>query len=100
MSAYRPRLHQHQSSGVAAEKMYAAGAGDTTVVEYSPPEDTDGMSSEAFKTPPLSGPICNDLEGFYKTLETEARKEAKRRFTQKENYYATFVSFRKEFSGS
>ena len=100
ISAYRPRLGQHQSSGVAAEKMHATGAGAATVVEYSPPEDIAGMKSEAFYTPPLPGPTRSDLKGFYETLETVAREEAKRRFTQNEDYYARFVRFRKAFSVS
>ncbi|GAG35248.1 unnamed protein product, partial [marine sediment metagenome] len=37
MAAYRPRLLGHESGGVAAEKLYAAGTGATPVVEYSPP---------------------------------------------------------------
>ena len=100
MSAYRPRLLQHQSSGVAAEKMYAAGAGETTVVEYSTPKDIADITSKPFQTPPLAGPICKNLKSFYDTLKREALKEAKRRFKQKEDYYARFVRFRQAFSES
>lgn len=93
MAAYRPRLGGHESSGVAAEKTYAAGMGKTPVVEFSPPDDTRGMASKAFSTP-LLGPACTTKASFYDKLSQVAAEEAKRRCNSKADYYARFIAFR------
>jgi len=93
MAAYRPRLNGHESFGVAAEKTYAASMGNTPVVEFSPPGDTQGLASNPFSTT-LLGPACRTKTSFYKELSRVAAREAKRRCEAKRNYYARFIAFR------
>ncbi|KPK47816.1 MAG: hypothetical protein AMK72_07915 [Planctomycetes bacterium SM23_25] len=96
VAAYRPRKG-HESRGVAAEKMYAAGSGGKTVIEYSPWEDIEGTQSRPFATP-VAGPVLQDLSNFYRSLEASARQEAERRYARKNAYYTRFEAFRDQFS--
>lgn len=97
VSAYRPWLNKHESSGVAAEKVYAAGSGRRTVVEYSLPKDLEDAFSKPFNTP-LPGPLCTKLDNFYKKLSKEANREAKKRYERDKKKYAKFERFCDTFS--
>lgn len=96
MAAYRPRLLGHESGGVAAEKLYAAGTGATPVVEYSPSEDTADTASRPFSTP-LPGPVLLDLDTFYESLDSTARAEADRRYQRNAERYLIFEEFAARF---
>jgi len=97
VSAYRPCLNGHESSGVAAEKTYAAFSAERPVVEYSPQADLESFGSKPFSTP-LSGPLCQTLDDFYATLTEVANTEASRRFEKNQQRYAKFVAFRDKFA--
>jgi len=97
VSAYRPRLNGHQSSGVAAEKTYAAGTGATPVVEFTPAEDVKKIESEPFSAP-LPGPVFDTLSEFYRALDKTARQEAQRRYVRKQAWYRKFEGFRNSFA--
>jgi len=99
VSAYRPRLNGHESSGVAAEKGYAAGTGKRPVVEYSTDSDLREFKtkSKTFSTP-LSGPACRTIDQFYGKLADIAKREAARRYRQRQPYYARFEAFRDAFA--
>ena len=97
VAAYRPRFKGHESGGVAAEKTYAAGSGGKTVIEYSPSEDIEGTRSRPFATP-VPGPVLQDLNEFYASLEATARQEAERRYARNNAYYTRFEAFRDQFS--
>lgn len=99
MAAYRPRLNGHESSGVAAEKTYAAGSGARPVVEYSTATDLRRFRSGAFNTP-LAGPICDNLADFYESIRREASREAEKRCRKFEKRYAVFREFADNFARS
>ena len=96
VSAHRPLLGKHESSGVAAEKTYAANVAGKTVVEYSTKADLSGRGSKPFSTP-LAGPLCHSVVDFRAALESEAAKEAKRRCQVKGAAYERLVTFRQRF---
>ncbi|MBN2316167.1 MAG: hypothetical protein JXM79_19730 [Sedimentisphaerales bacterium] len=96
VSAYRPYLNGHESSGVAAEKTYSAGSGERAVVEFSPKADLETLGSKPFSTP-LPGPICYSPDEFYKQLEEVAAKEALRRYKRNKQKYLKFENFRNKF---
>lgn len=98
VSAYRPIWDGHESSGVDAEKIYAAGSGRTPVVEYSLPSDIEKLGSKVFNTP-LAGPLCTELNEFYTQLNTVAVKEALKRYRRNKKKYAKFESFRNRWVG-
>lgn len=66
-------------------------------MEYSPPEDIADTASRPFSTP-LPGPVLQDLNKFYASLEATAREEADRRYARKSGDYAKFEAFRDQFS--
>lgn len=101
VSAYRPRLNGHESSGVAAEKRYAAGTGKRPVVEYSTQDDLDKFYHETESRPfstPLLGPACTTPDQFYGKLAEIAKRESARRYGQRRRSYARFEAFRDAFA--